>query len=127
MKTHRFFSVFLLLILAVSLLTGPASAAEERAAAAVMAAVTAAAVPAAATAADIPHIVGKTAPAECSAGALLKRTPAGCLRWGFASCVQQHRAVRQDKPVCGGGAQICRQGCHAVDGLPLQQPLRRYQ
>ena len=28
MKTHRFFSVFLLLILAVSLLTGPASAAE---------------------------------------------------------------------------------------------------
>ncbi len=40
-----------------------------------MAAVTAAAVPAAATAADIPHIVGKTAPAECSAGALLKRTP----------------------------------------------------
>ena len=78
-------------------------------------------------AADIPHIVGKTAPAECSAGALLKRTPAGCLRWGFASCVQQHRAVRQDKPVCGGGAQICRQGCHAVDGLPLQQPFRRYQ
>jgi len=77
--------------------------------------------------ADIPHIVGKTAPAECSAGALLKRTPAGCLRWGFASCVQQHRAVRQDKPVCGGGAQICRQGCHAVDGLPLQQPFRRYQ
>ena len=30
MKTHRFFSVFLLLILAVSLLTGPASAAEAR-------------------------------------------------------------------------------------------------
>ena len=28
MKTHRFFSVFLLLILAVSLLTGPASAVE---------------------------------------------------------------------------------------------------
>ena len=51
----------------------------------------------------------------------------GGLRWGFASCVQQHRAVRQDKPVCGGGAQICRQGCHAVDGLPLQQPFRRYQ
>ena len=107
--------------------SSPASAAEERAAAAVMAAVTAAAVPAAATAADIPHIVGKTAPAGMFRRGLAEKNPAGCLRWGFASCVQQHRAVRQDKPVCGGGAQICRQGCHAVDGLPLQQPFRRYQ